>query len=196
MPLIIPKEHLVPYKIVAIDPGSNFLGLSVLEIDPNCSILSIVSQTLNVESLVESAFENRDIQSNRVNKQLKIETELYRIFTYYKPLLVICESPFYNRLRPGAFAPLVEVLSAIQRTVINYNQLVPFTTVEPSVIKKSIGAGHICGKEEVKAALMATPEILNALTTNLNYLDEHAIDSIAVGYTYVLQQRRLLMKER
>ncbi len=189
MPLVIEAEHLKPYKIMAIDPGSNFLGVSIFGLNYDLSINSVYSRTLDVSGLPESINSNPDIQSERTSKLLKIENEISRILMYENPLAVICEAPFYNRLRPGAFEPLVQVISVINNSIIRYDSNIPFISIEPSVVKKAVGAGYICGKEEMKEAVFKIQEIIAVLTVDYNRLDEHSIDSIAVGYAFISNER-------
>lgn len=186
MSLNIPNTFFKPYNFLAIDPGSNFLGLAVYTIDPSYnSILNIKTFSIIVEYVPAPFYVNSDLYSGRTEKLLKINEEIRRFLIYYNIKLVVCEAPFYNRLRPTAYGPLVEVMATIQKTVLEYNNEVPFLTVEPSVIKKAVGAGHISGKDEVKKAIGANPEITSKLEINLNLIDEHAVDAIAIGYTFL-----------
>ena len=185
MSLAIPESYRAPYNIVSIDPGSNFLGIAVTTLDPvTNTILNITAFTIVVEYLIHTDY-TRSIENIRPSKMSKIRHEMLKILDYYNPKVVVCESPFFNRLRPGAFAPLVETLYVLQSAVLEYDSTVPFMPVEPSVIKKAIGAGHICGKDEVKTVIGRNLEIQNALTTPYVTLDEHSIDAVAIGYTYL-----------
>jgi Holliday junction resolvasome RuvABC endonuclease subunit len=190
MSLAIPDSYSNRYNILSIDPGSNYLGIAIITINPtNNTIINIYAFSIAVEHLLITEYHQDDIDNNRHNKMSKIKNEILRILDFYKPLAVICETPFFNRLRPGAFAPLVEVLYVLKDSVLLYNSLVPFITAEPSIIKKAIGAGHICGKDEVKETLYKNKEIQDVLANDFNLLDEHAIDAIAVGYTYFKSNR-------
>jgi hypothetical protein len=104
---------------------------------------------------------------------------------YYDPVAIVCEAPFYNRFRPAAFAPLAELLQGLRIQTQHYNPWIYFYTIDPSTVKKSIGAGHISGKDEVRDAILKHTELVNSSTIPLCQLDEHAIDSLAVGLTYV-----------
>ena len=191
MSLHIPEKYKEPYRILSIDPGSNSLGVASLTIDPVSElIINIQAFTVHVEYLYKTDYCESDEDNPRINRMLKIQYEISKILDFYRPKLVVCESPFFNRLRPGAFAPLVEVMHTLRLAVLNYGCLVPFYTIEPSIIKKAVGASHIGDKNAVNKAVKEIDEIVVATPFSLDLLDEHAIDAIAIGYSYQNWQRQ------
>lgn len=189
--MYIPDKYQAPFNIVSIDPGSNFLGFCVITIDPNTfSIIGINAKTLYIDDLPVDLYYDEAYHGNRLYKLMKIKTAIYNELIQYNPLYVVCEAPYYNRFRPGAFAPLVEVIGYIQLAVYEYNNNVPFTKIEPSIIKKLVGANAIGDKHAVKKAVFSIDEIVKAIPHSLELLDEHAIDAIAIGYSYCSWFRR------
>jgi Holliday junction resolvasome RuvABC endonuclease subunit len=70
----------------------------------------------------------------------------------------------------------------LRSAVASYNASYSLYTIDPSSIKKTVGANGIAKKDAIKVAVSNLP-IITRLNTNINILDEHAIDAIAVNYT-------------
>lgn len=175
------------FSIISIDPGSN-LGISVIQVD---------AKTLNILN-IESTTVVRDIKiyQDPCNKEITRDCRLLRqseiVQTYLqqiRPSYFVVESPYYNPRMPTAFKSLVETLTMLRQTLFNYDPYMAFDTIDPSSIKKSVGANGIAGKDAVKVAIASHQELYPFLSHNLNYLDEHAIDSIAIGYCLLMRIR-------
>lgn len=185
MSLMVP-EHFKIYKIVGIDPGLNNLGVAIFDLDYSTrSIVKIEAFTLVNDKLIDDTGLDEESYSERAIKLYKLRNTLHTVMTNIKPCMVACESPFYSSFRPTAYAALVEVIRIIQLAIMDYNNNIPFYTVEPLLVKKNVGAGMTKGKLDVKNAVMNKPELINVLVNDINTLDEHSIDAIAVGYTFL-----------
>lgn len=176
------QPHLV--SVCGIDPGTNYLGFACLGVDSRTwEIETCWATTIRVDKLPESPGFDLNAQSERLEKLLKIKSSVKQLLAYWKPVHLSCESPFHNRLRPAAYEPLVESVLAVRLASYEFNPALKFDTLAPSVIKKTVGAGHISGKDMVKKAVMDNPTIQTKSTVNLGLLDEHAIDALAVAYS-------------
>ena len=109
------------------------------------------------------------------------------VLEFYKPLSVVCETPFFNMQRPSAAGPLYELLTTLEQTLFEWDKEKPLYKVEPKTVKKAVGASANAKKDEVRSALSKVKELQCAC---LDFLDEHAIDAIAVGYSYINQTLR------
>lgn len=196
MSLIIP-DSFKHYVLVGIDPGLNTTGISKFIIDfYTNNILHIEAFTITNDKLLDTTSLYDNIYSDRLLKLYKLKEALTRIVSIINPCLIACESPFYNRFRPMAYGSLLETVRIIHSAVMEYNINIPFTMVEPLLVKKVIGAGMMKGKVDVKLAVNNRPELISVLTNDINTLDEHSIDAIAVGYAYynkyIVNQRNSL----
>lgn len=170
--------------ICGIDPGTNHVGFSSLVLNPSTlTIDSIWCATLRVDRLEDYQGFDPEAHSERVEKLLKIRHAVTRLLNHWNPVHLSCESPFYNRLRPGAYGPLVESVLMIKLAAYEYNANLPFMPLEPSLVKKTLGAGHIADKDKVKQTILSHP-VLTGFNYPLEGLDEHALDALAVAYTY------------
>lgn len=177
--------------ICGIDPGTNMLGFSTLCFDlKTLEVLSVQATSFKSDRMTEEDDLLLITQNERTAKIIAQKNNLVRQFRFYCPNVVACENPFINRLRPNAFGPLVEVVAAVRLAVREYNPIVKFFTYEPSVIKKSVGAGAIAGKEAVKEAILKLNELNPCALTSLADLDEHALDAVGVAYTHLLRYRK------
>jgi hypothetical protein len=72
--------------------------------------------------------------------------------------------------------------------VYAYDPFMPLQIVDPTTVKTNIGMIKIRGtdKEDVRKALKALKE-LEWDGVDIDDLDEHAVDSVAIGYYYTSQ---------
>lgn len=171
-------------KIIGIDPGTNGLGLSLIEVDNNEKkiYLKFVKTFFGDELRKKLKFLD-EVHDPKFLKLLAHQQNLLDYFTDFKPDFVICESPFMGRF-PAAFAALVEITNMIKQALFKHDQFNKVIFIDPSNVKKTIGVKGRSSddKDLVKKALIANHDIINLTNYNLSLLDEHSIDSIAVAY--------------
>lgn len=171
------------YRILAIDPGTNALGVAVLDVDIDTHIVTVKhATTIDVSKLCQHYPQLIAIHGERVSKLHAVEVSLYRLFRAWRPDEIVSESPYMGRF-PQAFAALIECISSIRRAIMEYNRALPFPTIDPASVKKSVGvSGKNGDKEAMKTAIQIQSDLVFEL--NVDDLDEHAIDAIAVGYAF------------
>ena len=186
-----------PLTVLAgIDPGGHTLGLSYMTVDVrDGSIVSVDSMTIESDRLPDGMSGLEVSQSERYNRLYRLQVRLVEEFKYYKPSIVVCESPFFNRFRPMAYGSLSELLSMIRTSVVLYDNTIPFKTYSPSEIKKGIHAGHISDKKAMQNAIKKLTEITEVLTKPISQCSEHEIDAIAACYTHLNVFRTYLKGE-
>ena len=181
---IIAPDYYNSYNILSIDPGSFNTGFAVIHIENN-NIVSIFARTIEVNKINDRTGLDSEAHSEKNIRLNKLRMIYSDILERYKPIAVVCESPFYNRAFPAAYGSLLTVMNIFQNALMYYNCNIPFFTMEPLLVKALVGAGFKKGKSDVKLAVSQLPEIMTTLTVDLNSLDEHSIDAIAVGYSYL-----------
>ena len=80
---------------------------------------------------------------------------------------------------PKAYEGLVQCLYEIRLAVRDYNPYVPLIGLAPMEAKSYIGG---ISKDQVLRSVSKIKDLQN-LHVLLHQLDEHAVDSIAIGYT-------------
>lgn len=168
------------YKIIGIDPGTESMGITILEVDiETLDLVSIRSNTY-FSSKLPVLLNVELIHGTRIQKINNIRFNLMRLLQNENPNIVCCESPFINMKRPGAFAALNEVVSTIRNVIIDYDIQLPFLLVEPSNVKRAIGAPGNCDKDTIKKFCKSNIDVSRLM--NIDSLDEHSIDSLCVAY--------------
>ena len=184
-------EGCTKYRVLGIDPGTTTCGYSVLEYD----ILTLEATVLHSETVkttkLEGYYEEKIEQhGDRYARLRALEDELLYVMKKYKVHRVISESPYMSR-RPQAYAALVECLYAIQNAVIRYSAEMGLETVTPSEAKKCVGVpGNSGDKEAILRALKTeVAERRLVCEIDLDTLDEHSTDAIAVNYSVIQNWR-------
>lgn len=187
---MFPDDRTV--TICGIDPGTNHLGICYANVDmSDLSITAVMAETLNADKLNYDCPLYYPSSAMTQGSDRHVKLQLYyqylsMSFIVNKPSLVIAESPFFNRFRPGSFAPLVETLSIIRNAVSDYNHFVPFITYEPSVIKLAVGATAGANKDKVKVAIESNQLLQQFINQDM---DEHSVDALAIVHTHLFYLR-------
>ena len=178
----LPTDKTTQACIVGIDPGSRTLGVCLLYFNvvtlqiTNITPSTYISDHLPTEPMLSI------LHSDRVSRVKAHEDNLLKIFLEQNPISIATEAPFYNPRMPGAYGVLVEVICCIRNAVIRYSDTMPLYQVDPSSVKKAIGAKGNADKDGVRNYINQIPEIINNLSIPLDKLDEHSIDATAVAY--------------
>lgn len=169
--------------VLSIDPGTIRLGFSIIKLSiPDLKITEVFAWTIEATRLDFYKEEVVSIHGEKFARIIAIKRMLKCVLEFYRPLSVVCETPFFNMQRPSAAGPLYELLTTIEQTVFEWDSQKPLYKVEPKTVKKAVGASANAKKDEVRIALSKVEELKCAC---LDFLDEHAIDAIAVGYSYI-----------
>lgn len=173
------------FTMVAIDPGLNNTGVAVfkLRLDPH-EIVSISAFTLQAQRIIDTSGLDDEDYAERIHKRMSMTNALRKIYEREDPCIISCESPFFDRRKPSSFAVLSEVLVSYLDAAVAHNPLVRFCQVEPLLVKKALGVAGQKGKEVVREAMQKS-SLIEKLEQSIDHLDEHAIDAIGVGYTWL-----------
>jgi Holliday junction resolvasome RuvABC endonuclease subunit len=182
------RDHYL--TIVAIDPGTNTLGLTVLTANPSTKeVVVLESETLVGVKLSKCDYTVKDlIYDNSPTKDIRLRAlrnELLNIFHRVQPDIIVCES-YYLRIRKvNAFEALIEAVTYIRHAVHDYDERLPIYFVMPNAAKEFVGTKIKRGmeKDDVKVALIKYIKNTELLTINVDIetLSEHAIDSLVIG---------------
>lgn len=173
-------------KIVAIDPGTSHIGFAIFTISYQTNdILGIEAFTINATDLPKLIGIEEDLYADRNIRLWRIENVLVDILNQTNPSLVVCEAPFFNRFRPMAYAALVETVQCIRSCLFRWNPNILLEIVEPLLVKKTVKSTLTNNKNDVTTALKNIKGLPELLDKSLECYDEHSIDAIAVGYSYL-----------
>lgn len=159
-------------------------GVSTLSFDVlTLKVVSIKAMTINAGKLAKDPL-MAAVMGDRFRRISLIGEVLTDLLEELEPLGISCESPFFNPGRPNAFAPLVEVLTEVKKSVSSHSRLKPLYLIDPPTVKKAVGAEGrgVGGKEAMKDAFRKLTELTPLFDPPLESLDEHAVDASAVAY--------------
>lgn len=167
-------------RILSVDPGSINTGISILELDKDNNIKIIFVDTFNAKNYLKLSKDILEIHGSRFTRINGICNYFNKIIDIYKPDCIASEAPFYNPKNPGAYGALVEVVTSLKLTAFNLDNTLPFELIPPSNVKNAFGVNGGSGDKELMRLALSKLNISYELSS-FDSLDEHSIDSIAVG---------------
>ncbi len=173
-----------PYRIMAIDPGSREMGLTIMDVDLETMHKHVVfCDTFYTDFIMRSRVRHMHSYQDETYQRLAL---LHEIITdklhQFNPSCFVTEGYYFRRM-VTAYRSLAECCLMARNAVDEYGGI-EFFVYEPSVVKQSVG---VKGGEKDKTVLMDIikdlPDISFGNYIDLNALDSHACDSVAVAYT-------------
>ncbi len=180
--------HYQHCNLLAIDPGLNNIGLATYELSlVPFKINRIHASTLKEDRVIDDIVYDNETALERDYKRSRMVAAVMKHVVEVNPDIIICESPFFDRNKPGSFAILTEVILEIRQEISRFNDRIRFSFLAPQLVKKTLGVAGIKGKEIVRDAMEKQTHLLSALDQSIDDIDEHSIDAMTVGYTFILQ---------
>ena len=172
-------------RIVAIDPGINSMGIACIEIASDYKSAAVVdAYTAKINRLLKRHRIDECLQFGEHHAKLMlVKDTVLKYCMNWRPLTVCVEHPYLHH-SPTTFSTLTECILMVRHGVMAYDQCCSFSTFRPSVVKNAVGVdGGSSDKEDMRKAVLKKGNLF--LDVNLDYLDDHAIDAIAVGCSYI-----------
>lgn len=185
--LVLPNLPAV-FRVIGIDPGTDTLGVSVLDVDLLSARVSLIDAfTLRGSANMKSYPMLMDVHGDRYAKVYSHFETIKNIFWFFHPHSVICESPYMGKFAT-AFEALVECKMMIRRALVEYDATKPLHLIDPPSAKIAVGApGKGGDKNTVRDAIIRLTNLDNPNNIEIILLDEHSTDAIAVGYYQCIQ---------
>lgn len=177
-----PKDLRV--RVLGIDPGTQTLGYSLGIVNFETKQYEIeYANSISITDIVQRNYGNKiDSHSKNIAMTMAVYNFISSLTYQFQPDWVICESPYMNSRFPLPYALLTLCTNAIQTAVKDNSTSIEFTYVDPASAKNNVGVkGNNGDKNLMAQAVLNHPLIKHSFTEN--QLDEHAIDSIAIGFT-------------
>lgn len=179
------------YRILAIDPGSDTLGVALLDLDLNTYQATLVhGGTFNANRAIRSTPFTTETFGERQARLNSHAHRLSALLSTAQPHCVISEAPYMGRF-PQAFEALVECLYMLRGVVSQYDPAMCMETIDSPSAKVAVGApgkrpkgmSKDAYKDTVRQGVLAQSQsrLRIGADVNLYGLDEHAIDAVAVG---------------
>lgn len=181
--LKIPRQQDCTATIVSIDPGTETLGFSELDFDIRSFTLTRWEpKTYTGSKLWTASKWIEHVHGARMMRLQALGRNLVKLFDQIDPYIVACEEPFINMKRPQAYGALTEIVYEIRRSLITHSPWKELYMIDPSSVKNAVGAKGNADKDAMKASVSSIVELASVCMRPIASLDEHEIDSGAVGY--------------
>lgn len=164
--------------VLSIDPGTNYTGVTFWTLDDyTLDIIDINSFTIDLTTISYEVERFKIVQ--RINMLTNI---LEKWIDIYKPYYLVIEAGFINMLRPAAYGPIANTIFAIENLFIAKSGTYNVIEYPPKYVKQYVSVGT-ADKDDIKSAVSTISDITKFV--NIDDLSEHAIDSLAIGYTFI-----------
>jgi Holliday junction resolvasome RuvABC endonuclease subunit len=177
---------MITNRLIGIDPGTEYCGVTLVEYSMDGGVISISPRTINTNHVHLPYADDRVLlHGERYSRLKKLSHAFEKILGSFRPDTIACEAPFYHRLHPTAFAPLVETVFVLRNTSMEFDPGIPFLLYPPRLVKKTSAGDSYANKPAMKKAMQARKDVIDHIDTPIDSLSEHAIDSIAVAMTHL-----------
>ena len=175
-------------RVVGIDPGVNSsLGISIYEKDVESNEKALVwATTVGSKSFTKIFSDVATDSGERFARLHGYKCFLVDLFHNWQPDYIVCEGNYLGKFA-SAYGALTEIVLIIRIAAMDYRSDMPVEIIQPSVIKKCIGvSGNTGDKELIKEAIVDLGVLFHQ-PQDIDKLDKHAIDAIAIGYCGLMQ---------
>lgn len=184
------------YKIISFDPGISSLGWALSVYDMDCDILEVQRfGTLKASKLASKQKELSDTYGSRVMALKEVEDHVRQLVTSFSPDYVCSEDAFFCTKYPNAYGALLMCVHSVRRVLFDMHESEHITkptarvlhTFAPMMIKRVASSKATSNKSDMLAALTQNNKIVFKSTKAdiLTKMDEHEVDAISCGYTFV-----------
>lgn len=176
-------------SILAIDPGTDTLGLACIQFDCRTGlIVGSEAQTYKGSRMAKHSWVG-DVHGDRFARINAHRINLARLLNTIQPAFLASESPFFSRAQPQAYGALTEVVYALRLTIFEYDPLMEVQLIDPPSVKNAVGAKGNADKESVRTYVLSLDDLKYKGRVPIDVLDEHSIDALAVAYAMLLMIR-------
>lgn len=179
-----PKNPDKTIRVVAVDPGTSHLGLAVMDWEWGDAIGTVVwADTIHVrdethpDMLAESC--------GKRDYRLNILKEYWEEFVYLSGLtFAVTETPFLKKGKMSAYESGIELQKLLREGLYRYYPSKHLHGFQPMLVKAHVGV-VARGTDKTHMFTAVSKMFTNHTLIDLETLDEHSIDAIAVGNTFI-----------
>ena len=173
-------------RVLSIDPGTNALGLSVHELNlTEGTMIVLDAHTVNVPRVMNLyCSDTLFYQGEKIAKLKAVEYAVSNYARTWEIERAVSEAPYMGKF-PAAYAALVSCINAIRSGCSFYDSKLYLEVIDPATVKKMLGVPGNSGDKSLITKAIEKSEIIDTSTVDLSALDEHSLDSIAVGHAYL-----------
>ncbi len=166
-------------RVIAIDPGAINCGIAIMDMDYTGAINLVYVNTITTQHYLKSVKDIVQMHGERFARNTIIGRIVTELMLTYNPRVVACEAAYLSHY-PEAFKALVETITTLKNTIFNYDESIHFHLLEASVVKANLNVKGDSGDKSLMLNALLAKTLINC-SVDLNTLDEHSIDAIAIG---------------
>lgn len=173
-------------RVLSCDPGTNSLGLSVHELNVTDGTMIVLdAYTVNVARVMNLyCSDSLHYHGEKVAKLKAVEYAVANYARTWEVERAVSEAPYMGKF-PAAYAALVSCINAIRSGCSFYNSTLYLEIIDPATVKKMLGVPGNSGDKALIAKAIEKSQTIDTSAVDLSSLDEHSLDSIAVGHAYL-----------
>ena len=187
-------------RLLSLDPGTETFGVSVFDFSSVGDIELIFCHTNTVKDGLKEDVDrrvNNVLLGNKEQRLLYVEQQMLNYFNQWQPAILAYEFAFMHQ-QANAYRALVEFGSRVRHAAFSYDRCMPIHEVSPQHAKKSVTVDftreELKGKDQKEINYLGVKRLIEQgklkTSIDIDVLDHHSWDSIAVGYTVVQKYLR------
>jgi len=183
------------YRIIGFDPSVDNMGVGILEVDiKTYKVTCVQSFTFKGKDHVKRYSHIAKVHGDRVAKLHGHYNAIVKLFDQWEPHAVAIETPFLGRF-PAAYGALKECVCTVTQALIYHDFALKLNEIDPKSVKNALGvSGSSKDKDDMQRALIDHDGIAWADGLDVETLDEHSVDAVAVAYWLYQMQFNTYLK--
>lgn len=166
-------------RFISVDPGGHYTGVAVFGFDPLALDLTVEHvSTVCIDKILFGLEDIVDRYGDRTARLKAVERLIRDLLDAWDPIFFVSEAAHFNPRNFQAYGSLTECTTMMRNAVITHGRGIPHYIIEASVVKKAVG---VSGNSGDKTA-MGRAIVNMGLVDNVDGMDEHSVDAIAIGY--------------
>lgn len=176
-----PKTML---RVVAVDPGTAHLGLAVLDWEWGSDLATVIWAGTAHAADESSPGSYSETCGNRDYRMARLDRAWREFLRVAGPCFVSTETPFMRRSKLSAYESGVELQKMLRQGLWDIYPGKFLHGFMPILVKSHVGV-VAKGTDKTHMAVAVKKMYGKSTRIDLSKLDEHAIDAIAVGNTFI-----------
>lgn len=177
-------------RIIAIDPGTNKCGFTVLSLNIETKEIKVLTAyTVSGNSFITQNKMFAALHGDKAAKLKGYQMHLKELCERVEPYMVGSEAPYMGRFA-AAFGALKEMTTVLRLAANSYDFTMPFLFIEPTPVKKFMGVQgkkNMGNKDAMTEKLQERKDVVWPEDLTIDMLDEHCVDSTCVGLYFIDQ---------
>lgn len=169
-------------RSIAIDPSTSRMGMSIIDVNlqqPERFKLQWV-ETIHGDKQEHFGSTNYDDDGAVQSRILGLSKAYRKLLDFFNPTVAACEDNFLGA-SPDTFKRLIEAVSLLRTETESYGNGLYMINVPPRAAKETVGANFRGTQKEDVTKGIKKYENIDLNGHDLDSLDEHSIDAIAIN---------------